>query len=220
MDGRRAGDGLADNWWRRLARWSRRHRTATRAAAASLAVIATVATVAALAIGREQAQTRKALERETRARLDEIKARVLAQNQSQLALDAITEYSTGVTRNFFLKQPEMANLRKSLLRAPLRFYRRLAQNIEDNGQTDLASGVWLAQAQLELGRLMSDVGSVEDTIATLEQTQDSLVRLVRRQFHFARGSVFAVANARRYLAHYYDRASRPADAPAGFLTRR
>ena len=54
---------LPDAGLRRLARWSRRHRSATRAAAASLVVIATVATLAALAIGREQAQTRKALER-------------------------------------------------------------------------------------------------------------------------------------------------------------
>ena len=45
---------LADGWGRRVARWSRRHRSATRAAAASLVVIATVATLAALAIGREQ----------------------------------------------------------------------------------------------------------------------------------------------------------------------
>ena len=38
---------VPDGWARRLARWSRRHRSATRAAAASLVVIATVATLAA-----------------------------------------------------------------------------------------------------------------------------------------------------------------------------
>ncbi len=54
---------LPEGWGRRVARWTRRHRSATRAAAASLVVIATVATAAALAIGREQAQTRDALER-------------------------------------------------------------------------------------------------------------------------------------------------------------
>ena len=127
---------LPDGWGRRMARWSRRHRSATRAAAASLVVIATVATLAALVIGREQAQTRDALEAEQRARLDESKARVLAQEQSQLALDAIREYSTGVTRDFLLRQPGMEDLRKNLLQAPIRFYRRLARNIERDGIAD------------------------------------------------------------------------------------
>jgi hypothetical protein len=52
---------LAEGWGQRVARWSRRHRSATRAAAASLVTIATVATLAALAIGREQTYTRNAL---------------------------------------------------------------------------------------------------------------------------------------------------------------
>ena len=62
---------LPDGWGRRIARWSRRNRSATRAAAASLVVIATVASVAAVAIGREQAHTRGALKAETLARLSE-----------------------------------------------------------------------------------------------------------------------------------------------------
>jgi serine/threonine protein kinase len=62
---------LDEGWVHRISRWSRRHRSATRAAAASLLVIATVATMAALAIGREQAQTREALTAEKVARQSE-----------------------------------------------------------------------------------------------------------------------------------------------------
>ena len=127
---------LPDRFVARVARWSRRHRSATRAFALSLFAIATVASLAALAVGREQAQTRDALHAETRARQSESKARELAQEQSQLALDAIREYNTGVTREFLLQQPEMESLRKSLLQAPIRFFRRLAQNIEGNGVSD------------------------------------------------------------------------------------
>ena len=127
---------IAEGWARRVARWLRRHRSGSPAAAASLVVIATVATLAALAIGREQAQTRDALNAEKLARQNERKAHELAQEQSQLALDAIREYNTGVTRDFLLQQPGMENLRKSLLQAPIRFYRRLAQNIEHNGIAD------------------------------------------------------------------------------------
>jgi len=202
---------LPESWARRLARWSRRHRSATRAAAASLAVIATVATLAALAIGREQAQTRKALEREMRARLDQSKARGFAQEQSQLALDAIREYNTGVTRDFLLKQPEMASLRKALLRAPLRFYRRLARNIEDNGLTDPDSRARLGRAQLDLGQLMSEIGSVEDSITTLEQARDNLERVVRDD-PGSHEDQYLLARTRTFLGNRYDKASRPDDA--------
>ena len=154
---------LEEGWTRRLARWSRRHRSTTRAAAAALVVVATVATLAALAIGREQAQTRAALQAEKRARQSESKARGLAQEQSQLALDAIREYNTGVSREFLLQQPEMETLRKSLLQAPIRFYRRLAQNIEDNGITDPNARARLGQAQLDLGEIINQIGTVEDS---------------------------------------------------------
>ncbi len=160
---------LPESWAGRVARWSRRHRSATRAAAASLFVIATVATLAAVAIGREQAQTRDALQAEKLARRNESKARELAQEQSQLALDAIREYSTGVTREFLLAQPEMENLRKSLLQAPIRFYRRLAQNIEHNGITDPIARARLGQAQVDLGEIINEIGTVDDSITNFEQ---------------------------------------------------
>ena len=202
---------LEDGWVRRVARWSRRHRSATRAAAASLVVIATVATFAALAIGREQAQTRDALEAETRARQSERKARELAQEQSQLALDAIREYNTGVTREFLLQQPEMQNLRKSLLQAPVRFYRRLAQNIERNGITDPTARARLGQAQLDLGELINDIGMVDDSIVSFEQARDNLERVVRDVPFFPEYR-FLLAKARCFLANRYDKAGRTEDA--------
>ncbi len=206
---------MPDGWGRRVARWSRRHRSATRAAAASLVVIAAVATGAALAIGREQAQTRDALQAQTLARQSESKARELAQEQSQLALDAIREYNTGVTREFLLRQPGMENLRKSLLQAPIRFYRRLAQNIEQNGVTDPAARARLGQAQLDLGEIINEVGVVEDSIVNFEQARDNLEKVVR-EVPTAPEYRFLLARARCFLANRYDKASRPDDARKGF----
>ena len=206
---------LPDGWGRRIARWTRRHRSATRAAAASLVVIATVATAAALAIGREQAQTRDALQAQTLARQSEAKARELAQEQSQLALDAIREYNTGVTREFLLRQPGMENLRKSLLQAPIRFYRRLAQNIEQNGVTDPAARARLGQAQLDLGELINEIGVVEDSITNFEQARDNLEKAVR-ELPSASEYRFLLARSRCFLANRYDKASRPDDARKAF----
>jgi tetratricopeptide (TPR) repeat protein len=206
---------LADGWGRRIARWSRRHRSATRAAAASLVVIATVATAAALAIGREQAQTRDALQAEKLARQSESEARELAQEQSQLALDSIREYNTGVTREFLLKQPGMETLRKSLLQAPVRFYRRLAQNIERNGVSDPAARARLGQAQLDLGELINEIGIVEDSITNFEQARDNLEKAVR-EVPSAPEYRFLLARTRCFLANRYDKASRSDDARKAF----
>jgi eukaryotic-like serine/threonine-protein kinase len=206
---------LADGWARRVARWSRRHRSATRAAAASLVVIAALATLAALAIGREQSQTRNALFAEKVARQSESKARELAQEQSQLALDAIREYNTGVTRDFLLKQPGMENLRKSLLQAPIRFYRRLAQNIEHNGITDPTARARLGQAQLDLGEMTNEIGMVEDSITNFEQARDNLEHVVR-EVPGAAEYRFLLARTRCFLANRYDKASRPEDARKAF----
>jgi serine/threonine protein kinase/tetratricopeptide (TPR) repeat protein len=206
---------LPDRWGARLARWSRRHRSATRAAGASLVVIATVATLAALAIGREQAQTRGALKAETLARQSESKARELAQEQSQLALDAIREYNTGVTREFLLEQPEMESLRKSLLQAPIRFYRRLAQNIERNGINDPAARGRLAQAQLDLGEIINEIGTVDDSITNFEQARENIEQVVRDLPGVAEYR-FLLARTRCFLANRYDKASRPGDARAAF----
>jgi eukaryotic-like serine/threonine-protein kinase len=206
---------LADRWAQRVARWSRRHRSATRAAAASLIVIATVATLAALAIGREQSQTRNALFAEKLARQSESKARELAQEQSQLALDAIREYNTGVTRDFLLKQPGMENLRKSLLQAPIRFYRRLAQNIEHNGITDPSARARLGQAQVDLGEITNEIGMVADSITNFEQARENLEHVVR-EVPGAPEYRLLLARTRCFLANRYDKASRPEDARKAF----
>ncbi len=201
---------VEEGWGRRLARWSRRHRSTTRAAAA-LVVVATVATLAAVAIGREQAQTRDALQAERLARQSESKARGLAQEQSQLALDAIREYNTGVSREFLLKQPEMEKLRKSLLQAPIRFYRRLAQNIEDNGIADPDARARLGQAQLDLGETINQIGAVADSITNLEQARDNIEQVVRELPGVPEYRLL-LAKARYYLASRYDKANRPDQA--------
>ena len=206
---------LKEGWLEQALRWSRRHRSATRAAAASLLVIATVATLAALLIGREQSQTQNALTAEKRARQNESKARELAQEQSQLALDAIREYNTGVTREFLLKQPGMENLRKSLLEAPIRFYRRLAQNIEQNGITDPTARARLGEAQLDLGELINEIGMVDDSVTNFEQARDNIERVVR-EVPGIPNYRFLLARARCFLANRYDKASRPADARRAF----
>ena len=105
----------------------------------------------------------------------------------------------------------MENLRKSLLQAPIRFYRRLAQNIEDNGITDPNARARLGQAQLDLGEIINQIGAVEDSITNLEQARDNIEQVVR-ELPGEPEYRFLLAQARCFLANRYDKANRPDQA--------
>ena len=109
----------------------------------------------------------------------------------------------------------MENLRKSLLQAPIRFYRRLAQNIEHNGITDPGARARLGQAQLDLGEMINEIGMIEDSIVNFEQARDNLEQAVR-EVPGVPEYRFLLARARCFLANRYDKASRPDDARKSF----
>ena len=109
----------------------------------------------------------------------------------------------------------MENLRKSLLQAPIRFYRRLAQNIEHNGITDPSARARLGQAQIDLGELINEIGTIEDSIINFEQARDNLEQVVR-DVPGVPEYRFLLARTRCFLANRYDKASRPDDARKAF----
>ena len=109
----------------------------------------------------------------------------------------------------------MEKLRKSLLQAPIRFYRRLAQNIEHNGITDPSARARLGQAQIDLGEIINEIGMVEDSITNFEQARDNLEQVVR-EVPGVPEYRFLLARTRCFLANRYDKASRPDDARKAF----
>ena len=137
------------------------------------------------------------------------------QEQSQLALDAIREYNTGVTREFLLQQPDMETLRRNLLQAPIRFHRRLARNIERNGVADPIARARLGQAQLDLGVLTNEIGVIEDSIASFEQARDNF-ELVVREAPAVPEYQYLLARSRILLANRYERAGRTEEARTVF----
>jgi eukaryotic-like serine/threonine-protein kinase len=169
---------LPERWPGRLARWTRRHRSATLAAGAALVLIAAAAVLAAVLIDEARGRAGRALAAERRALDSERRARESAQAQTALAMDAIREYYTGVGRDVLLSQPEMKALRATLLRAPLDFYGRLRSNLEASGQDDPDTLARLAEADYNLGRLAIDARSNEAAIAPLRQAEALQRRLV------------------------------------------
>ena len=153
--------GLAGRLWR----WGRREpKTA----------VLTVAVAALLAVGCAGAGTaafqfQKGFYRERKLYQNERRARDLAEDQSRLAMDAIRTYHTGITQDALLRQPELKELRNSLLLGAHDFYRRLKENLDGRRSNNPATRLKLAEACLELGRLAGQISSNEDARASLQQ---------------------------------------------------
>ena len=79
-------------------------------------------------------------------------------------MGAIERYYTGVSKDALMKQPELRDLRASLLRAPLEFYRQLREDFERNDRSDPDARRRLAEAAADLARLISEVEPPEAAI--------------------------------------------------------
>ena len=149
----------------RLWRWGRRDPKTAGLTAAVAALLAAGCVGAAIAAFQFQ----HGYYRERQLYQNERRARDLAEDQSRLAMDAIRTYHTGVSQDALLRQPELKELRKSLLLGAHDFYRRLKENLEGRQSNDPATRLKLAQACLDLGRLATQIGSMKDARASYEQ---------------------------------------------------
>ena len=93
-------------------------------------------------------------------------------------MDAIRTYHTGITQDALLRQPELKELRNSLLLGAHDFYRRLKENLEGRRSNNPATRLKLAEACLELGRLAGQISSNEDARASLRAGPGPAPRLV------------------------------------------
>jgi eukaryotic-like serine/threonine-protein kinase len=153
--------GLAGRLWR----WGRRDPKT----AGLTALLATILTASSVGAAIAALQFQHGYFRERQLYQNERRARDLAEDQSQLAMDAIRAYHTGVSQDALLRQPELKELRKSLLVGAHDYYRRLKQNLESRRSNDPATRFRLAQACQDLGRLTSQIGSTEDARAAYQQ---------------------------------------------------
>jgi hypothetical protein len=146
---------------RRAWMWCRR-RPALAALAGGLAA-ALIVGVAGIAVQWRRAEANLAeasvQRRRAEASLADASARLA------LAMGAIEGYYTGISQDVLLKQPELADLRRSLLRQPLEFYRRLRADLEARGRGDPAIRAQLARAIRDLARLTAEVGTAGDAAA-------------------------------------------------------
>jgi serine/threonine-protein kinase len=178
----------------RTRRWMRRHRTLTTAATAGVLVALISLGIAyrrEAAYGAKLAGINQSLdEANTKLTQDkvELDARNLAldhqrkraEQRETLALDAVKKFRDAVASNAQLKnRPELEPLRKTLLKEPLEFFRKLRDQLKADADTGLKAILSLIEANLALGYTTTEIGSVSDAIQSYSEAIGLLRPLVR-----------------------------------------
>nr|WP_303652901.1 serine/threonine-protein kinase [Paludisphaera mucosa] len=130
-----------------------------------------------------------------------------------LAMEAIERYYVGAGGDVLLKRPELAELRKSLLRAPLDFYRRLADDLQSGRGDDPGARAALGRSLLALADVTTQVGTTDEAVAAYRRAFDVGDRLAAEHPDDPEGLRIVVAG-RIKLAPVLIEAGRTADARA------
>jgi tetratricopeptide (TPR) repeat protein len=112
----------------------------------------------------------KAAEAERLAKLDAESRRAEAEKQKaraetreQQAIDAVKRFRDAVADNPMLKNsPELEDLRKTLLKEPLAFFKTLREQLQADNDTRPESLARLAAAAFDLGKLTDEIGDKLD----------------------------------------------------------
>jgi serine/threonine-protein kinase len=178
-------------WRARLRRWARRHRVAVVGAAAALLVAAicfALATSLLAAANQELVETNATLEvsnaRETEARTD-------AEDNFQLARDAVDDMLIEVGQQKLEDIPYMEEVRRNLLQKALEYYRGFVRKRGNDPRLrlELARAYWLAgNISSQLGRHVEAEDGYRQAIALLEKHDPASPDAVK---------------ARQYLAYVY-----------------
>jgi tetratricopeptide (TPR) repeat protein len=179
----------------RFRKFARRHRAAlsTTALVAVLLVVGTAVSWYFAIQARERAKeatanaaTAKANERQAIANANAANAqKAIAKERAALAIEAIETFSKTVSSDPILQAPQFEGLRRSLLKTPLEFFKRLRGTLESgagagtgtDANADVETRAGLAASYAALAALTYEIGSYEDALRASTESRDLLQRL-------------------------------------------
>ena len=163
----------------RLARWTRRHKSATLSAAAALLVISAVSTLAFVVVRKALTAEQVALAAQKKATEAAEHDRARAEVRETMAVEAIKKFEKAVVGNPLLKNdPKLKPLRDTLLKEPLGFSQGLRELLQADGDTRPESLVRLAGACFSLGVTTSHIGDQSDAMKAFKEYISIFERLV------------------------------------------
>jgi eukaryotic-like serine/threonine-protein kinase len=156
---------LPNPWTEHVARWMRRHRSATTAAMLILASMTVAATVTAGVVSLARAGERRAMAR--------------AESRADLAVDAVRKFRDVVSSDLDVRnRPELAPLRKNLLAEPLKFFEQIRDDLQRNRDASPATTLRLGKANRDLAILVTEIDSTPNAVRAYEQAVATLDPLV------------------------------------------
>ena len=150
--------------WQRASRWLRKHQAIASTAAATLLLTLIAAGIVVL----QQNAHAKVLAAQTRK----------AEAREAMAIDAVKQFRDAVAENEVLKgSPALHDLRKTLLKEPLKFFQKLRDELQQDNDTRPESLDRLGSAAFELGHLTYEIGDKQDALAAFQQALEIRQRL-------------------------------------------
>ncbi len=164
----------------RVARWTRRHKSATLAAAAALVAISAVSMTAFFVVRKALTAEQAALIAQRKATEAADRDRARAEVRETMAVDAIKKFETAVIENPELKNsPNLKPLRDTLLKEPLRFSERLRELLQADGDSRPESLTRLAAACASLAATTGMIGNKDGALKAYHETLNIRERLMR-----------------------------------------
>jgi serine/threonine protein kinase len=148
-------------------KWLRRHKAVAVSSVVTLFLLMVGLAVSTVLIAQEQARTRAAYEAEARHR-----ARA---EESFLQARRAVDYFTLIGEEDMADKPEMQAVRRKLLEAARDYY----QEFIDQHQDDSTIQAELAASHLRVARILAEIGTRSDALASLERARVIQERLVR-----------------------------------------
>ena len=131
----------------------------------------------------EATQRRIAVDEKTKAEESEklaMQQRGRAEAREEQAIDAVKKFRDAVANNPELKNnPALDSLRKTLLKEPLAFFRRLKDQLQDARETTPESLERLASAAFDLGELTAEIGDKQDALQAFAEAVAIRERLAK-----------------------------------------
>ncbi|QDS97626.1 protein kinase domain-containing protein [Adhaeretor mobilis] len=147
-------------------RWIRNHRTAALSTAAAGTVTLVALTAGIVLLEAANRRERAAKDEATVNYAESVKQRDRAEENFQLAQDAVRQYYIQVSEETLLSQPGMQPLRNALLQQALDYYGRFIKQREG----DPAVQAELAQAAYYVGRITETVTTPDAAVPYYEQS--------------------------------------------------
>ncbi len=197
----------------RTARWVRRHRTLVTSGVATALVL--IVALGAIVVLQNSANRRlsEANDRETSARKDAEAQRDKAQQNFQMAQDAVDRYFTQVSEDHRLSAQGLEPLRRDLLSSAGQFYERFVTSDSQQARLHYDS----AWAKFRLASITEEIAPPAEAAAKFEAALQSFTELGKLEGGTAPHAREGLLMCQMNLCNLYDRVGQRAKAQAALV---